>query len=34
MISLIALLGVFGGGAVMSAHYGADSRRNDDRRDW
>jgi hypothetical protein len=31
MISLFAVLGVFGGGAALSARFGADSRRSNDR---
>jgi hypothetical protein len=31
MISLFAVLGVFGGGAVLSGRFGADSRRPNDR---
>jgi hypothetical protein len=34
MISLFAVLGVFGGGAALSGRFGADSRRADDRRNW
>jgi hypothetical protein len=34
MLSLIAVLGVFGGGAALSSRFGADSRRTDDRRNW
>jgi hypothetical protein len=35
MISLFAVLGVFGANAVLSSKFGADSRRdNDDRRNW
>jgi hypothetical protein len=34
MISLFAVLGVFGGGAALSSRFGADSRRHDDRRNW
>jgi len=31
MISLFAVLGVFGGGAALSSRFGADSRRANDR---
>ena len=34
MFSLLAVFGVFGANAVLAARYGADSRRNDDRRNW
>jgi hypothetical protein len=34
MISLFAVLGVFGGGAALSSRFGADSRRDDGRRNW
>jgi hypothetical protein len=34
MISLFAVLGVFAGNAVLSARYGADSRKDDGRRNW
>jgi hypothetical protein len=34
MISLFAVLGVFGANAAISSKWGADSRRMDDRRNW
>ena len=34
MISLFAVLGVFGANAVLSSRYGADSRRPSDRPNW
>jgi hypothetical protein len=35
MISLFAVLGVFGANAVLASKFGVDSRRtNDDRRNW
>jgi hypothetical protein len=34
MLSLIAVLGVFAGNAVLASRYGADSRRHDDRPNW
>jgi hypothetical protein len=34
MISLFAVLGVFGANAAISSRYGRDSRRMDDRRNW
>ncbi|MCW3005078.1 MAG: hypothetical protein JWQ20_4376 [Conexibacter sp.] len=34
MISLFAVLGVFGANAVLSSRFGADSRRESDRRNW
>jgi len=34
MISLFAVLGVFGANAALSSRFGADSRRTDDRRNW
>jgi hypothetical protein len=34
MISLFAVLGVFGAHAAISSRFGADSRKLDDRRNW
>jgi hypothetical protein len=34
MISLFAVLGVFGANAALSSRFGRDSRRADDRRNW
>jgi hypothetical protein len=34
MISLFAVLGVFGANAVLASRFGADSRRSGDRRNW
>jgi hypothetical protein len=34
MISLFAVLGVFGANAALASRFGADSRRTDDRRNW
>jgi hypothetical protein len=34
MISLFAVLGVFGANAALASRFGADSRRRDDRRNW
>jgi hypothetical protein len=34
MISLFAVLGVFAGNAVLAGRFGADSRRDDGRRNW
>jgi hypothetical protein len=34
MISLFAVLGVFGANAAISSRFGRDSRRMDDRRNW
>jgi hypothetical protein len=34
MFSLFAVLGVFGANAALASRFGADSRRNDDRRNW
>jgi hypothetical protein len=34
MFSLFAVLGVFGANAMLSGRFGADSRRDDDRRNW
>jgi hypothetical protein len=34
MISLFAVLGVFGANAVLSSKFGADSRQNDDKPNW
>ena len=34
MFSLIAVLGVFGANAALSARYGRDSRRPDQRPNW
>ena len=34
MISLFAVLGVFGANAVLASKYGSDSRRTDDRPNW
>jgi hypothetical protein len=34
MISLFAVLGVFGASAALASRFGADSRRPDDRRNW
>jgi hypothetical protein len=34
MISLFAVLGVFGANAALAARYGADSRQDDGRRNW
>jgi hypothetical protein len=34
MISLFAVLGVFGVNAAISSRFGADSRKQDDRRNW
>jgi hypothetical protein len=34
MISLFAVLGIFGTNAALATKYGADSRRSDDRRNW
>jgi hypothetical protein len=34
MISLFAVLGVFGANAALASRFGADSRRSDDRRNW
>jgi hypothetical protein len=34
MISLFAVLGVFGANAALSSRFGRDSRRTDDRRNW
>jgi hypothetical protein len=34
MFSLFAVLGVFGVNAALSSRFGADSRRDDDRRNW
>jgi hypothetical protein len=34
MISLFAVLGVFGGGAALSSRFGSVSSRSDDRRNW
>jgi hypothetical protein len=34
MFSLLAVIGVFGANAALSARYGADSRRDDGRPNW
>jgi hypothetical protein len=34
MISLFAVLGVFGANAALASKFGADSRKNDGRRNW
>jgi hypothetical protein len=34
MFSLLAVIGVFGANAALSARYGADSRRDDGRSNW